>query len=180
MELVKLVLGQGLRWKQIEGASGRVLDQIVQHRQVVAERFPARGGRDNDQVFPGPNALERLRLVRIEAGYASFAEHISQGRGERRRHLRPIRLPGRNPPDGRDRRVFSQGELLKTRQCNIEAIVQPGEFTQVALRFRVGKGKRQGRSPSLFIRLCYCSGFLQADQEGNAQETGLLAETRWL
>ena len=62
----ELILREGLGRKQIERPRRRVLQDRVQHRRVVAERFARGGRRDGDDVAPGEHVLERLGLVRVE------------------------------------------------------------------------------------------------------------------
>jgi hypothetical protein len=72
-ELGELVLREGLRREEIEDAALRLLDQALQHGQVVAERLPRGGGRDGDEMLALGHDLEGLGLVRIELADAARA-----------------------------------------------------------------------------------------------------------
>src|SRR2546430_3380194 len=62
-ELGELILGERLRREDVERAGRRVLGDRVDDREVVAEGLPAGGRRNDDGVFSGVGALERVGLV---------------------------------------------------------------------------------------------------------------------
>ena len=65
-ELRDLVLAEGLRGKEEQGARRRVLRQRLQDRQRVAEGLARRGRRHDDDVLAGVDGLDGLRLVAVE------------------------------------------------------------------------------------------------------------------
>ena len=65
-ERARLVLRQGLRRVEVEGAQLRVGGERVQDGEVEGERLAAGGAGGDDDVLAAPRRLERLRLVREE------------------------------------------------------------------------------------------------------------------
>jgi hypothetical protein len=61
-----------------------VLQQRLQHGQVVAEGLAAGGRGDDDGVLAGADALDGLRLVGVEPVQAEPGESVLQGLGEGR------------------------------------------------------------------------------------------------
>src|SRR5438552_3356803 len=51
-----------------------IVAEQVEDRQVVAQRLPAGGRRDDDHVAAGLNAVEGFGLVRVEASDAALVE----------------------------------------------------------------------------------------------------------
>ncbi len=66
-ELRQLVLGEGLRREQVDGATLGVLEHLLQDRQVVAKRFAAGGGRDDREVTSAPYFGVSLGLVGVKS-----------------------------------------------------------------------------------------------------------------
>ena len=96
-ELRELVLSERLRREQIKRARRRILQNRVQHRQVVAERL-ARGRRRRDYaVLARERAGDRLALMRIERLDAAALQRVdyplvelaerAESRGPRRKTL---------------------------------------------------------------------------------------------
>ena len=67
LQLIDLVLRQGLGWEEVEGARFRVLKHGVEDRQVVAHRLAGRGRRYDDAVAAVEDVADRFGLVRVEA-----------------------------------------------------------------------------------------------------------------
>ena len=66
VELGPLVVREGLRREKVQGPAGRLLEDGVEHREVVAERFPGRRGRYDDDVLLFPEGVPAGALVGIE------------------------------------------------------------------------------------------------------------------
>jgi hypothetical protein len=66
LELGELILREGLRREDVEGAGRRVLRDRVDDREVVAEGLAARGRRDHDGVLSEMRVFESVGLVRVE------------------------------------------------------------------------------------------------------------------
>jgi hypothetical protein len=67
-ELRQLVLGQGLRGKEIDGPPLRIFEQALQDRQVVAEGLAAGGRGNHRQVATVSYCGISLGLVGVESG----------------------------------------------------------------------------------------------------------------
>ena len=65
LKFVKLVLGQCFGRKQIHGARARLVDQALEHGQVVAQRLAAGSRRDDHDILARDAVLKSFRLVRI-------------------------------------------------------------------------------------------------------------------
>jgi hypothetical protein len=61
VQFLQLVLREGLRRKEVKRACIRLFEDGLEDRQVVAEGFPRRRGRDDDDVAPLQDGAERLR-----------------------------------------------------------------------------------------------------------------------
>jgi hypothetical protein len=66
VQLHQLILRERLRREEIQGSRGRVRQNGVEHRGVVAERLARRRGRRHDDVAPGERVRDRGRLVRVQ------------------------------------------------------------------------------------------------------------------
>ena len=120
LEFVQLILGQRLGGEQIHGARVRIAQQQVQHRQVVAERLAAGGGRDDDRVGAGADQVEGFRLVGVEPGDAAALERGAQAGIERRREIAIDAGGGGLVADGAHRR-FGRAQLFpKMRENGIQ------------------------------------------------------------
>ncbi len=86
VQLLHLVLGEGLGGEEIEGARLRVIEDALDDGQVVAERLSGGGGGHDDDALPLHDGGQRLRLVRVEAIDAATGErlHETRVRGERK------------------------------------------------------------------------------------------------
>ncbi len=97
-----LVLGEGLRGKEVEGLGLRPGEQPLQHREVVAERLAARCARDDG----GVNALAQMRyrrgLVRVKPADVQVRERLAKRFGQLRREVAEDRIPPRNLLDVHD------------------------------------------------------------------------------
>jgi hypothetical protein len=65
-ELGQLILGQRLGREEVERAARGLLQESLQDGQVVAERLPARGRRDDDEVLLAAGQLVGLSLVGVQ------------------------------------------------------------------------------------------------------------------
>ena len=70
----ELVLRERFGWEEIQRARRRVLQDRVQDRRVVAERFPRSRRRDGDDVAAGEHMGEGFALVRVELVDAALRE----------------------------------------------------------------------------------------------------------
>jgi len=66
VDLVHLILGQGLGGKNIEGPGFRLFDNTLQYREVVAERLAACRGCNQDDVPAGSYQFHGLALVAVK------------------------------------------------------------------------------------------------------------------
>ena len=64
-----LVMGQGFGGKKIERPGLWIIQQMIQHRQVITEGFAAGGASDDNRVLPGFNIIPGGSLVGIKAVY---------------------------------------------------------------------------------------------------------------
>ncbi len=96
VQLRELVLRQGLGGEKIKRPRIRILEHLVQHRQVVAERFPRSRRRNHHGIAPGMHGLCGSGLVCIELCHALLAVGRAKLWPHPLRHGRPLRLPGRN------------------------------------------------------------------------------------
>ena len=95
LQLRELILGERLRWKQVQRAGRGILEDRVQYRRVVAERLAGCGRRDGDDVAAAKDVRKRFRLVRVELIYPAARERRLEPRvdavrvgGKRRRDRR--------------------------------------------------------------------------------------------
>ena len=108
VQRARLVLRERLRRIEVERAGVRVGEQRLERRELEAERL-AGGGPGRDDRGAGPRALERLRLMGVEALDARRRERalelgmqVARELGERRfagalerlAHEAPVRAPG--------------------------------------------------------------------------------------
>ncbi len=73
VEVVKfgeLVLRERFGGEEVERAGVGILEDLVQHRQVVAQRFSGSGGRDDDCVFSGVDGFRCGGLMDVQAADA--------------------------------------------------------------------------------------------------------------
>ena len=99
VQLRQLILRQRLRRVEIERSSGRIGQQAVEDRQVVAERLAAGRRRNDGDMLAAQARGDRLGLMRIELADASRRHRLNEpgieARRERRiaraarRHMRP-------------------------------------------------------------------------------------------
>ena len=92
VQLRHLVLRQRLGWEQVKRARGRVLQDRVEDRQVVAERLARGRRRGDDDVPAGGDLPEGFGLVGVEIGCPASRERGDQSMvelvGERRKGRR--------------------------------------------------------------------------------------------
>ncbi len=104
-QLGELVLGEGLRGEQIQHTGLRLLDECLEHGQVVAERLAGRRRCHHDHVLALGNGLEGPRLVRVELLDAAAAQGLDEARIERGRKRPVDGGPGLEVPHGGDERA---------------------------------------------------------------------------
>ena len=85
-ELGHLILRQRLGRKQVESL-GLFLEYALQHRQVVAQGFARRGGRDHYRMPAGTKMIPGRALVGVEPWDTAAVEGGGQARIEIRGHL---------------------------------------------------------------------------------------------
>jgi hypothetical protein len=102
VQLGHLVLRQGLGREEIQRARRRILEDRIQHRQVVAERLARRRRRGDDDVLAIRDARERLGLMRVELCESALLERRLQPRLQRVGERRVLRVHRRHPAHGRD------------------------------------------------------------------------------
>lgn len=78
MDLLHLVLGQGLCGEQIKGARFRLCKYPLEHRQVIAEGFAAGGGRHQDHIAALPDKPNRFGLMAIEPPDPTVIQYLAQ------------------------------------------------------------------------------------------------------
>ena len=104
VQLGLLVLGQGLGGEQVHRPGPGLLQQGLQHRQVVGEGLAGGGGGDQHHVPPGPHPLEGQRPGGSTAGGSPAAPARPGGAG---RSPAGSRRSGRDgpgsPPSGSPR-----------------------------------------------------------------------------
>ena len=83
----ELILRQRLGREEIERCRFGLGQQALEHRQVVAEALAARGPRDDHDVEPAAQRLDRLDLVRVEPLDPLRCERLGEWGGERDRKL---------------------------------------------------------------------------------------------
>ncbi len=92
-ELGHLVLAESLGWEEIESSRGGILDERLERRHQIAQRFAGRGGRNDHHVLAGPDGLYRFGLVTIQGGDAAALEAGSEAGAQPLRHRHEIGLP---------------------------------------------------------------------------------------
>ncbi len=102
LEFVQLIFGQRLGGEQVHGARAGIAHQQIEHRQVVAQRLAAGGGRDDDDVLAGLNLVEGVGLVGVEARDAALLQRRAQLGIHQRRDIGVDSLGGRLMVDGAD------------------------------------------------------------------------------
>ena len=100
VQLRKLVLRERLGGKQVESARVAILEDRIQHGQVVAESFAGGGGRHHHEVFPGVSEFGRGGLVRIQLLDALRSVSGSKFEAHPLRHRPKLRRAGGNMPHG--------------------------------------------------------------------------------
>ena len=113
VQLRELVLGERLGRKQVEDARLGLLDQGLQHGQVVAERLARGRRRHDDDVLPLGHDLDGARLVRVELLHAATLERLDDPGVEGRRKRGVDGGPGVEVTVGRDERArLERGQEL--------------------------------------------------------------------
>jgi len=96
LEGAKLVLGQGLERKEVEGAVVRMGEQPVEDRDIVDQAL-ARGGRGGDHdMAAGPYLVDGLHLVTVEPVDALVRQGLAQRGRQRLRQFAVGGLAGGN------------------------------------------------------------------------------------
>ena len=111
VQLGHLILRERLGRKEVQRPRGRILQDGVEHRQVVAERLARGRGCGDDDVLAGRHALIRLGLVAIELAHAAPFERGLQARIEPLGIRLELGLHRREPPHRRDDAVGRVGAL---------------------------------------------------------------------
>jgi len=120
VELGPLVLGEGLGGEEVDGPAGGVVQDGVEHGQVIAEGF-ARGRRRYDNDVPTPlEDLPGSPLVRIQPLIALLLEGGEKAGVDAGRVLGVAPFLGRNMLNRRDG-VFFEPHLLEGFQGPEEA-----------------------------------------------------------
>jgi hypothetical protein len=96
VDLVHLVLGEGLGREHIEGAGLRLFKDLLEDREVVAEGLAACSRGDEDDALPLPNQIHRLRLVTVKLPEPPLCEDSLQG------GMDPLRILRKRPGAGGD------------------------------------------------------------------------------
>jgi hypothetical protein len=91
----ELILRERLRGIEVERPALRLLEQPLEHRDVVAEGLAARRRCHDDDVGPLAQRFDRIGLVRVELLYPGPAED-----GNELFRQRPGELPVLRPPRG--------------------------------------------------------------------------------
>ena len=79
VDLVHLVLGEGLGREEVEGAGLRLFEDLLQDGQVVAEGLAARRRGDEDDALALADQINGLGLVAVELTEPPRREDIPQG-----------------------------------------------------------------------------------------------------
>jgi hypothetical protein len=95
-ELGHLVLAKGLGRKQEQRPRRRVLGDRLERRQRVAQRLARRRRRHDDDVAAGPNGLDRLGLMGVQAVDAARRQARPDPRIQPIRVIAPLGLAGRH------------------------------------------------------------------------------------
>ena len=121
LKFVKLILGQRLGGKQVHGARARIVDQALEHRQVVAQRLAAGRGRDHHDILARDAVLKSFRLVRVEPRNAARFQRLAQNGRRILRNIGELALARGLMADGADRRIRNCGPLLEARDGGLDA-----------------------------------------------------------
>jgi len=78
VHLVHLVVGQGLGGKEVQGTRLGLLEDALEHGQVVAQGLAAGRGRDEHHVPALPDELDGLCLVGVQSLKAPLLQHCLQ------------------------------------------------------------------------------------------------------
>src|SRR5262249_55967005 len=100
---VELIFGQRLGRVEIDSPGFRLMQETIEHGQVVAERLAAGRGCDDDHVLARLGQLESLDLMSIEPGHVAADESLTEPGGYRWRDVRELGSPGRLMADRADR-----------------------------------------------------------------------------
>ena len=73
VELGVLILGEGFGGEEVERPARRILEDRLEDRGVVAERFAAGGGGDDGDVLTAERRLDRFLLVGVGARDTALA-----------------------------------------------------------------------------------------------------------
>ena len=84
LQRLALVLRQRLGGEHVERTGGAVLDQGLDHRQLVAQALAAGGRRRDDDVLAAPDVVDGLGLVGVQSVDALRGESLVQERVQRR------------------------------------------------------------------------------------------------
>ena len=95
-EIVELIVGERLRWVKIQRPGIGILQDPLEHRQVIAEGFSGSCRSDDHQIRSASGQVERLRLMRVQLRYRPLLERLTQSRIDLRRKIHQPRLPGRD------------------------------------------------------------------------------------
>ncbi len=113
VQLIQLVLGQGLGRKQIHRPRARLGDQTVHNREVVTERLAAGGRSDNHGIFGRRDAPIRFGLMRIRLLDPALAQNFPQFRIEVFGKLAILRVPGGRAPDRSNGTIHIVGQAFE-------------------------------------------------------------------
>ena len=140
LEFVQLVFGQRLGREQVHGPRAGVLQQPVEHGQVVAQRLAAGGGRDHHDVLARLDQPDGFGLMHVELPDVPLLQDLPQGRVQR------FRDSGANSPGlAASRRTERIGESGSAIHCSKRATgrLQAGSARNgvLGVEFREAKGQ---------------------------------------
>ena len=102
VDLVHLVLGEGLRREHIEGAGLRLFEDLLEDREVVAEGLAARRRGDENDALALSDQIHGLCLVAVKLTDAALREDLPEGGMDPLRVLRKFAGTGGDLPDRPD------------------------------------------------------------------------------
>jgi hypothetical protein len=102
LQFGELILRERLRRKQVQRPAGRILQDGVENRHVVAQRLARRGRRDDHDVAAGERVPDRFRLMRIELFDPPLLKPPEKARIERLGERRVLRRHCRKAAHGGD------------------------------------------------------------------------------